>query len=221
MAIRRIIGRIMIVLGAALITAALLLVAYNYYHESKSKAAMDKVLVKLENKIPEQPQQEDNIESASPFAVFEQEEISHTDEPEPPAEEEAPTVDIDGRIYMGLLTMPTLGQEFPVIKGWSYDDMNIAPCQYSGTRAGRDLIICSHNYAGFFDSLEELRAGDEVIFTDLNGRKFTYEISYTELISGWDGNKMFAGAKTDWDMTLFTCTWSGYSRVTCRCVLKK
>ena len=138
-----------------------------------------------------------------------------------PAEEEAPTVDIDGRIYMGLLTMPTLGQEFPVIKGWSYDDMNIAPCQYSGTRAGRDLIICSHNYAGFFDSLEELRSGDEVIFTDLNGRKFTYEISYTELISGWDGNKMFAGAKNDWDMTLFTCTWSGYSRVTCRCVLKK
>lgn len=221
MAKRHIIGRVMIVLGAMLIASALLLALYNHFHEAQSKAEMDKVLVQLEDMIPQEPVED--TQEDSPFAVFEREDITEEDtrSEAPISEEIEPSVDIDGRIYIGLITMPTLGQEFPVIRGWNYDDMNIAPCQYSGTRSGRDLIICSHNYAGFFDSLEELKSGDEVIFTDLNGRKFTYEISYTELISGWDGDRMLAGAKKDWDMTLFTCTWSGYSRVTCRCLLKK
>ena len=213
---KSIIGRILIVLGAMLITAALLLVAYNFYHEAQSRRSMEQVLGKLTAEIPDEPQ-EDTDES-SPFDVFDKDEIKNDSNEK--NDEEDPFIEIDGRKYIGLITMPTLGQEFPVIRGWSYDDMNVAPCQYSGTRAERDLIICSHNYAGFFDSLEELRSGDEVIFTDLNGRRYTYEISYTELISGWDGSRMLEGAKTDWDMTLFTCTWSGYSRVTCRCILK-
>lgn len=211
----------MIASGAALILAALSLVLYNFYHENESKKAMDKALVLLEKEIPSQPQ-----DNSSPFDVFDSPEEPENDVGEERSEEvsetpeEEETVELDGKLYLGIISLPTLEQKFPVIKGWSYGDMNVAPCQYAGSRSGRDLIICGHNYAGFFDKLENLNSGDEVIFTDINGNNYYYEVSYSELISGWDSNAMFRGAKEDWDLTLFTCTWSGYSRVTVRCVRK-
>lgn len=206
-------GRFLIVSGAVLIIAALSLVLYNYRHESQCKKAMDNVLVRLEKEIPDEPQV-----NSSPFDVFDVPEEQEDEVGEDTETEE--TVELDGSIYLGTLSLPAVDQKFPVIKGWSYGDMNIAPCQYAGTRAGRDLIICAHNYTGFFDKLGNLNSGDEVIFTDINGNDFYYEVSYSELISGWDTNAMFRGAKEDWDLTLFTCTWSGYSRVTVRCVRK-
>lgn len=211
-------GRFLIASGAVLILAALSLVLYNFYHETESKKAMDKALVRLEKEIPSQPQ-----DNSSPFDVFDSPEgIESEAVGETPDEvlETEETVELDGKLYLGIITLPSLDQKFPVIKGWSYGDMNVAPCQYAGSRAGRDLIICGHNYAGFFDKLENLNSGDEVIFTDINGNNYYYEVSYTELISGWDSSSMFQGAREDWDLTLFTCTWSGYSRVTVRCVRK-
>ena len=144
-------------------------------------------------------------------------------EEEAPGEEtdeaEDPVIELDGQYYMGLISLPSVEQEFPVIRGWSYPNLNVAPCRYAGSRIGRDLIICAHNYSGYFDRLQELTSGDSVIFTDINGRSFEYVVSYTELINGWDSPSMLRGGVTDWDLTLFTCTWSGYSRVTVRCEL--
>lgn len=201
-------GRFLIVLGAVLIIAALSLTFYNFYHENESLGKMNTALTQLEKEIPSTPQ-----DDSSPFDVFDN---SSTAE-----EEEDDSIELDGNIYMGMITLPTLGQQFPVIKGWNYQDMNVAPCRYDGTRARRDLIICAHNYAGFFDKLDQLSTGDEVIFTDIHGRIFHYTVSYGELINGWDVDSMYKGARQDWDLTLFTCTWSGYSRVTIRCTLNE
>ena len=213
-----VISKILIAVGAMLLSAALLLVAYNFYREGKSEHIMEDVLVKLEEKIPEEP-----VEEGSPFDVFEKEgyDRPHEEssvETEEEAEEEAEDegIELDGRIYIGTIEFPVLEQKFPVIKSWSYPDMNVAPCVYDGARVARNLIICSHNYRGFFDRIQELGSGDEVIFTDINGHRFTYEVQYSELIPGSGVELMYRGARKDWDMTLFTCTWSGYSRVTVR-----
>ncbi len=213
-------GRILIVMGAMLLAAALLLAVYNYYHEGQSRDTMDKVLVRLEQEIPDQPAE------TSPFDVFSQEgydltEKDKTDSGELTETAEDEGFELDGRYYIGVITLPTLDQKFPVIKSWSYADMNIAPCRYDGARISRDLIICGHNYKGFFDKLQNLGSGDPVIFTDMKGREFEYEVSYSELISGGDTPMMYRGAAKDWDLTLFTCTWSGYSRVTVRCVISE
>ena len=66
---------------------------------------------------------------------------------------------------------------------------------------------------------EKLGVGDEVIFTSLNGRQHRYKVAWQELIGGYDTNTMLSCSE-DWDLTLFTCTWSGYSRVTLRCELE-
>ena len=41
------------------------------------------------------------------------------------------TVEVDGRLYVGFLTVPDLGLELPVMADWDYDLLKIAPCRYS------------------------------------------------------------------------------------------
>lgn len=60
-----------------------------------------------------------------------------------------------------------------------------------------------------------LGVGAEVRFTDVAGQTFRYTVVGQERIDGYDVEGMQAG---DWDLTLFTCTWSRVSRVTVRCV---
>ena len=62
---------------------------------------------------------------------------------------------------------------------------------------------------------EELRPGDEVRFTDTEGNAFRYTVAELETLGKYDVEEMAAG---DWDLTLFTCTYGGQSRVTVRCL---
>lgn len=204
-------GRVLMIIGAMLIAAALSLNYYNYFHEKQSTERMKTVLSNLKQAIPDS---EESTDSSSPFDIFDDSMTgSETAEPE-----QSEDITLDGNAYIGIITFPTLGQEFPVTRGWSYAAMNTAACQYSGRRVDNDLIICAHNYTGFFDKLDKLSSGDEVIFTDVYGRSYSYTVTNSELLSGWDSPSLVKGGGSDWDMTLFTCTWSGYSRVTVRLV---
>lgn len=53
-------------------------------------------------------------------------------------------------------------------------------------------------------------------FTDVDGNQFVYEVAGKEVLAGTDVEEMKSG---DWDMTLFTCTYSGRTRMTIRCEL--
>ena len=52
-------------------------------------------------------------------------------------------------------------------------------------------------------------------FTDVEGNVLSYTVAETELLDGSDVEAMEAG---DWDLTLFTCTVGGKTRVTVRCL---
>ena len=203
-------GLLLIIMGIMLIAAALSLNYYNYFHVKQSHKRMEAVLSDLKAQIPDSAEDSD---SSSPFDIFDDSQSADND-----ANELDKDIDLDGNAYIGIISFPTLGQEFPVTRGWSYAAMNTAACQYSGRRVDNDLIICAHNYAGFFDKLDKLSSGDEVIFTDVYGREFDYIVTNSELLSGWDSPSLIKGGGSDWDLTLFTCTWSGYSRVTVRLV---
>ena len=174
------VGRLLIIIGAMLLAAALSLNYYNWFHAKQSVSNMDSALAVLKEAIGD----ESEITSSA---------IDDNDNVTESKVVDDNGVELDGKIYIGTISLPSLGQEFPVIKSWSYPDMNVAPCRYDGSRSGRDLIICAHNYKGFFDKLDKLNAGDEVIFTDIYGRKFNYEVSYSELIGGWDTASMYRG----------------------------
>ena len=104
--------------------------------------------------------------------------------------------------------------ELPVISEWSSSDLNVAPCRYAGSAYSNNLVIAAHNYRSHFGRLDNLSPGDEVVFTDVDGNVFRYEVIELETLSSYASDEMVSG---DWDLTLFTCTLSGQQRITVRC----
>ena len=124
-------------------------------------------------------------------------------------------IEIDNNKYIGKLEIPKFNIELPISSELNYDNLKIAPGRYSGSVYNDNLIIAGHNYSSHFGKLSRLENGDSICITDVDGNKFRYEVSYAEILDGYDVDKMETG---DWDLTLFTCTYDGQSRITVRCL---
>lgn len=205
--------KLVVLLGVLMIAAAGLLCIYNVRQNQAAEAYSEKIVEALKKDIPEPPAESAPAESSAAeedlFAPYEQQDESST-------AAEAPAIIIDSDAYCGYLELPSLGLELPVMSSWSYPALKKSPCRYSGSAQTNDLIIAAHNYHSHFGRIGELRTGDEIVFTDAGGSIFRYKVSFMEVIEGQDVEQMFSGQSEDWDLTLFTCTLSGQSRVTIR-----
>lgn len=134
------------------------------------------------------------------------------EEPEPP-KDEMPTVEINGTAYIGTLHIPALGLDLPVAADWDYKQLKVSPCRYEGTPRGNDLVICAHNYSSHFGKIKDLQAGDAVDFVDAAGERYTYQVQESEVLPPTAIEEML---EPQWDLSLFTCTLGGRTRVTVR-----
>lgn len=130
---------------------------------------------------------------------------------------EMPVTVIGGNDYIGVLDIPTQNLSLPVISEWNYPRLKIAPCRYRGSVYSGDIIIAGHNYDRHFEPIKNLKIGDPVRFTDVEGNVFQYTVCGLESMGTYDVAKMRAG---EWDLTLFTCMTSGNLRATVRCRLE-
>lgn len=201
-------GKLCTALGLLLLLAALGLTAYNLWLDARASMSVDVVLERLtptlssrQSELPPLGSGEALEEAFVPDYVL---------NPEMAMPEE----NIDGRSYIGVLDIPALGLSFPIISEWSYDALQIAPCRYSGSAYLDNLVIAGHNYRSHFASLPQLQPGDTVTFTDMDGNVFSYAVSSLETPSPYAVSDMTSG---DWDLTLFTCTVGGQSRLAIRC----
>lgn len=202
-----------IALGAMLLLAALFLVLYNLYTDHESGAVSQEILTELRVEIEKNTPPEETTEAAEPTEdLFE--EYEQTEAPTEPTD---PVAELDGRYYAGILSIPSLGVELPVLQTWSYPNLRLAPCRYSGAAAAGNLVIAAHNYRSHFGSIQSLNTGERIMFTDAGGNVYVYEVMQSEMIGGYDVETMKSGAE-EWDLTLFTCTLSGQSRVSVRAV---
>lgn len=126
------------------------------------------------------------------------------------------TVEVDGNEYIGVLKLPSLGLTLPVMNRWSDELLKLAPCRYKGSYLENSMIIAGHNYKKHFSGIKQMEKGDSVIFTDVDGNQYSYEVDSLETIKGADQAGMDAG---DWDLTLFTCNYGGRKRIAVRCRL--
>ena len=97
---------------------------------------------------------------------------------------------------------------------WDYYRLRIAPCRYSGTIRVEDLVLMAHNFSQHFGGLSKLSPGDSVIFTDMDGMITSYQVVALDVLHPTAVEEMTAGF---YDLTLFTCTYGGKSRVTIYC----
>ena len=185
--------------GLLMILAALFLTAYNIWQEIEAKKSSDAVIEQLINDM-----QDDNLDEDG-------------DLQDPMSALEMPAIEIDGNRYIAVLQIPRLGLELPVMQEWSYPNLRIAPCRYLGSVYTKDLIVAAHNYSSHFGQIKNLVPGNEVYLWDVEGVCHQYEVVGLEELGGTAVEEMEAG---DWDLTLFTCTYGGRTRVTVRCIKK-
>lgn len=207
---KRKIGNICIVLGVLLILGAGGLYTYNVLEERRADAAANKIALELVDDLKEAPQE------TRPSGVMSEKDLYN--QMTGVMDLTMDTVEIDGHEYIGLLSIPALELQLPVMAEWSYPSLRIAPCRYIGSVGGNNLVIAGHNYKRHFGLLKTLGTGEEVIFTDVHNVTTVYEIMEIEEIAPTNIEGMTV---SDFDLTLFTCTYGGRLRYTVRCSRKE
>jgi sortase A len=123
-------------------------------------------------------------------------------------------IKVDGYDCIGILSIPALNLKLPVLTDWSYTKLKKAPCHYYGSYYEKDFVIAAHNYKAHFRRLSELQPGDIVLFTDVNGEEYFYEVILLETLPKDATKEMITSG---FDLSLYTCTPGRASRVTARC----
>ena len=187
-------GTICMILGTVLILAALSLFLWNRREAEQAGEAAADILPQVVEQIAET--------------------AAEAPAPPDPFDPTMTEVEIDGYLYLGYLSIPALGLELPVMSEWDYNRLNIAPCRYSGSTKTDDLVIAAHNFAQHFGGLSGLTGGEQVIFVDMDNVVSTYTVVAVEILVPTAVEEMTNG---EYDLSLYTCTYGGRSRVTVRC----
>ena len=193
---RKWIGVIFVLLGVVCILSSIGFIVYNRWKDESAEQITKSLLEDVQSIIVEKQQEQplpDDTEKVSA---------------------EMSTVKVDGYDCIGILSIPVLDLELPVLTDWSYAKLKKAPCHYYGTYYEKDFVIAAHNYKSHFGRLSELQTDDIVFFTDVNGAAYYYEVILLETLPKEATKEMITGG---FDLSLYTCTPGGASRVTVRC----
>ena len=185
-------GIVCILLGVCCLLSAAGLVVYNKWDDKNAQKASQDMLQEIQQQIAEESD-------------------SENEEQHP---QQMPVGEIKGYEYIGILTIPALEVELPVLTDWSYAKLKVAPCLYYGNCYEPDFVIAAHNYQSHFGRLSKLQAGDIVTFTDVSGNIYGYEVILIETLAENATKEMITSG---FDLSLYTCTPGGGSRVTVRC----
>ena len=126
---------------------------------------------------------------------------------------EMEVINIDGIDYIGTIEIPSQELLLPVTADWSYQNLKISPCRYAGSIYTNDFVICAHNYNTHFGVLKNLQIGDIIYFRTVNNELIEYSVVEMQILNPYSVDEM---KNSDFDLTLFTCTYGGAQRVTVR-----
>ncbi len=186
-------------IGLCLLAASLILIFYNYCDENRARSSAEDALAQFDMSVSEPM-----VEGEIPDYILN-------------PNMDMPTQIIDGNEYIGVLKIQAIDLVLPVLSECDNDKLKIAPCRYSGSVYLNNMIIAGHDYVSHLGYMFNLELGDKIIFTDIDKNVFEYEVAYIDYLYSNQTEEMLSG--DDWDLTLFTCTYSGRQRLTIRAKL--
>ena len=126
--------------------------------------------------------------------------------------QEQRSVSNDGTEYysIGVINIPSINVNYPILSTYSDSLLKIAPCKFHGPNPNQvgNLCIAGHNYRNskFFSKVPKLENGDIIEITDLSGNTVTYAV-YDKFIVNPDQlecTSQLTGGRRE--ITLITCT---------------
>ena len=207
---RKVFGTVCAALGILLVTASLAAIGYILWNEELSGLHAQQAMEQLLQQVPEETVPATPDSADTPVMRPES-----TQSPADPAFRPMPEVMIDGVPYVGYLSIPALNLELPVIGQSNEANLEIAPCRFYGTVYNKNFVIGGHRYRRHFRKLGTLGYGECLSFTDMEGNVYTYEVVEYEVLEPNQAEYLCSG---DWDISLFTCTPGGLTRVVLRCL---
>ena len=210
---RKILGTAFVALGAVLILIALSAVIINLWQEEMSGLNADHAMEQLWEQMTVDPVPATPDTPDTPALLPENGSTSDAPEFRP-----MPEIQVDGISYVGYLSIPALNLELPVISESTEQNLEIAPCRFFGTVYQKDFVIGGHRYRRHFRKLSTRGYGERLSFTDVEGNVYIYEVAECEVLEPNQAEYLCSG---DWDLSLFTCTPGGMTRVVLRCLRVK
>ena len=184
------IGLFFIVLGTLCLLSSVGLILYNSIEEKNGEHYASTLLEEMNKKMNDHIVDDNHIEF------------------------EMNTININGYESIGVLSIPILELELPILNDCDDNKLKIAPCLYYGSYFEENFVIAAHNYQSHFGRLKELQEKDLILFTDVNGNTYYYEVVLIETLSKYASEQMITSG---FDLSLYTCTPGGSNRVTVRC----
>lgn len=174
---------ICICLGILLIVGSAALIIKSRYAEDKSISYCARILSRLHSSMPESDR------SSGSFDIF-----------------SAASLSIDGVDYIGILSMPSVDVELPVVSGYSESD--IAVYRVSEMNSPPALSCNSKNWSDVADA----SVGDKVTLTDMRGCAYEYTVAEIARVNSYE---LTASTSDDMSLTLVTVSKGAYVILKC------
>lgn len=86
-----------------------------------------------------------------------------------------PILSIEGTDFVGILEMPKFRSTLPVCADWAR--LFNQPCRFSGNIYDKTMQIGLTSQKGQYDFYRDITVGDTVLFTDMEGNRYTYTVT--------------------------------------------
>lgn len=147
------------------------------------------------------------------FEIVEEQDIDEVDKQEVPvAKEQEEKTSKDGVKYttIGVINIPKLNINYPILSATSVELLKISPCRFWGPDPNEvgNLCIVAHNYRNskFFSKLSTLENGDIVEITDLLEKTLTYKVYDKFVVDPENLDCTSQRTNGHKEITLITCT---------------
>ncbi len=188
---------------------------YAEYDRNKSEQVSQEILAGIDFE-PETEIIEEEVTVVVLNAIPEEEIVSETQtvqtEVTLDVPEEQKSVASDGTEYytIGVVDIPSINVNYPILSTYSDALLKIAPCKFHGPNPNEvgNLCIAGHNYRNskFFSKVPDLETGEIIEITDLGGNTVEYAV-YDKFIVNPDElecTSQLTGGRRE--ITLITCT---------------
>lgn len=189
-------AKVFITIGIMMILIAFGLTGFNFYQDKQAENFA-------------------NVVSEEIHEVIQNNESEWKDTYEEAPNMEMPVVKKNGFYYIGTLDIPRFKLSLPIMSECSNRNLYVSPCRYYGSIYTDDMVLAGHNYRSHFGKIRKLKKHNEIIFTDMDGNVFKYEVVDIEILHPTQVEEMI---ESEYDLSLYTCTLPGNKRITVRCI---